>query len=95
MSQAQHPARPSQDMGRFVHEVIRGLVDRPEDIVLEEHIAAGAVQLTLKVHPADFGKVIGQGGKTIQAVRVLIAAVCSRLQTRYSLEVIDTPRAHP
>ena len=92
MSQVQTPARSSEEIRRFVYEAVRVLVDRPDDIVLEEHAEATAIRIRLTVHPSDFGKVIGQGGKTIQALRLLIAAACSRLHTRYVLEVIDLSR---
>ena len=92
MSQPQVSARTSEDIRRFVYEAVRVLVDRPDDIVLEEHPDVTAIHIRVRVHPSDFGKVIGQGGKTVQALRVLIAAACSRLHTRYVLEVIDIPR---
>ena len=92
MSQAQVPARTSEDIRRFVYEAVRVLVDRPDDIVLEEHPEGTAIRIRVRVHPSDFGKVIGQGGKTVQALRVLIAAACSRLHARYVFEVVDMPR---
>jgi predicted RNA-binding protein YlqC (UPF0109 family) len=93
MSQTQLPSTSSEDIRRFVYEAVRVLVNRPEDIVLEEHADSTTTQIRVIVHPSDFGKLIGQGGKTIQALRVLVAAACSRIHTRYVVEVVDKPRA--
>jgi predicted RNA-binding protein YlqC (UPF0109 family) len=51
---------------RFVYEAVRVLVDRPDDIVLEEHVEPAGIHIRLQVHPSDFGKVIGQGGSTFK-----------------------------
>lgn len=49
------------------------IVDNPEEVeVTEENISGGTVNLTLKVAAGDMGKVIGKGGKMIQAIRDLI-----------------------
>jgi len=92
MPQMPSSGKPSEDIRRFVYEAVRVLVNRPDDIVLEEDLTSENLQIRVRVHPSDFGKLIGQGGKTIQAVRVLVAAACSRLHSRCMLEVVDTPR---
>jgi predicted RNA-binding protein YlqC (UPF0109 family) len=94
MPQVLMPARSNEDVRRFVYEAVRVLVDRPDDIVIEEYATTDAMRIQVKVHPSDFGKLIGQGGKNVNALRLLITAACSRLRIRYVLEVIDVPRPH-
>lgn len=58
--------------------LVRGLVDTPEAIVIEESQEEGKTILTLHVHPDDMGKIIGKGGRIIKAVRDLIKILAAK-----------------
>lgn len=55
----------------FIEYVIKSLVTRPEDVIVERKIDEMGVLLTLKVNPADMGLVIGKRGSTARAIRTL------------------------
>jgi predicted RNA-binding protein YlqC (UPF0109 family) len=58
--------------------LVRGLVDQPEAISIEESQEEGKTILTLHVHPDDMGKIIGKGGRIIKAIRDLIKILAAK-----------------
>lgn len=58
--------------------LVRGLVDNPEAISIEEREEEGKTILILHVHPDDMGKIIGKGGRIIKAVRDLIKILAAK-----------------
>lgn len=49
--------------------IIKGIVDKPEEVEINEEENQGIVNFTIKVSPDDMGKVIGKEGKVIKAIR--------------------------
>jgi predicted RNA-binding protein YlqC (UPF0109 family) len=71
-------------------DLARMLVDEPEQVsveVVEE--ADGTVVLELSVAEGDVGKVIGRGGRTINALRTLVRAGARGEGRRVLVDVID------
>lgn len=52
--------------------VVRPLVDHPDDVEITERPTEGGVALDFKVHAKDGGRVVGRGGETIRAIRLLV-----------------------
>jgi predicted RNA-binding protein YlqC (UPF0109 family) len=64
------------DPTELLEYLAEGLVDDPEQVLVERFDEAdGRVVLELAVGPDDYGKVIGRGGRTAQALRTVISAV--------------------
>jgi predicted RNA-binding protein YlqC (UPF0109 family) len=57
--------------------LVRGIVDHPEDVHVEERSGRRGTSLNVSVHPDDMGRVIGRSGRTATALRTVIAAVNS------------------
>lgn len=70
----------------------RGLVDRPDQIELRSQPADGGTLFELKVAPEDVGKVIGRDGRTVNAIRTLLAVAAQRRGVKARLEVLDDRR---
>ncbi len=70
----------------------RGLVDRPEQVELRSTPADGGTLFELKVAPEDVGKVIGRDGRTVNAIRTLLAVAAQRRGLKARLEVLDDRR---
>jgi uncharacterized protein len=86
-------------MKDFIEFIARRLVDRPEEVEIEEVHQDDKVLLRLKVAPSDIGKVIGKRGRTAFALRILTAAVGKRQGLRVDLTIVepqtvDVPTAH-
>lgn len=77
------------DAGEIVLAVARRLVDRPERLRLERRETADGTALELLAAPDDRGKLIGRDGRTIRALRTLLAARDVRSGERHVLDVGD------
>ena len=87
---AESRAAETVNLGALVTEVVKFLVDSPEEVSVEE-IKQGShsVMLELTVAQKDVGKVIGKQGRTIRSLRNLLDAAASKLNTRATLEIIE------
>src|SRR3989344_388324 len=71
----------------FLEYVVKALVDHPESIETTRSIDQMGVLLTLVVHPDDMGKIIGKGGKTAEALRILLRVVGMKGNARVNLKI--------
>lgn len=76
-------------MKQLVEEIVKLLVDKPEDVAVTEVAGEQAVILELKVAKEDLGKVIGKRGHTAQALRTLLNAAGMKAKRRYVLQIIE------
>ncbi len=75
------------DVRRALSRVVRLLVDRPDDVGVEEESRPQGLTLKLRVAPEDLGQVIGRQGRTARALRSLLAERGGREGARVELEV--------
>ena len=73
----------------LIEYLARGLVDRPEEVAVDEVDEPDALVLELKVAEADLGKVIGKQGRTAKALRTVLAAASSKTRRRVVLEILE------
>lgn len=79
-------------MKPLVEYIVRALVDKPEAVELRASSADGAMLYEVKVAPEDIGKVIGRDGRTVNALRTVLAAAALKKGEKTRLEVIDDKR---
>ena len=73
----------------LVEYLARGLVDHPEQVIVDEIDEPDALVYELKVAPDDLGKVIGRQGRTAKALRTVLSAASSRSRRRVILEILE------
>lgn len=83
---------PPPDVLRLVQEIVRGLVDKPSQILIEAVTGEDSTTIRLRVDPTDTGKVIGKQGKTAHSLRVILSAVGMKYRHKYLLEILDGGR---
>ena len=89
------PAAPSSRcageklMKPLIEEIVKALVDSPEEVQIKEVIGDHAHVFELRVAKEDLGKVIGKGGAHASAIRTLMAAASGKEKKRYILEIIE------
>jgi predicted RNA-binding protein YlqC (UPF0109 family) len=67
-----------------------GLVDEPEKVSVEGfEDEDGTVVLELCVAPDDYGKVIGRGGRTAQALRTVVKAAATGEGCHVLVDIVD------
>ena len=76
-------------MRQLIEDIVRSLVDQPEQVQIKEVVGDHAHVLELRVAKEDLGKVIGKGGAHASAIRTLMAAASGKEKKRYILEIIE------
>jgi predicted RNA-binding protein YlqC (UPF0109 family) len=69
--------------------IAKSLVDKPDEVGLQEVIGEKTTVLELRVAKEDLGKVIGKQGKTDRAMRTILNATATKLKKRAVLEIIE------
>jgi predicted RNA-binding protein YlqC (UPF0109 family) len=69
--------------------IVKSLVDKPEEVKVEEEKAEDFVNLRLTVAPEDMGKVIGKQGKVIKAIRTIVRIPAIKANMRVNVELTE------
>ncbi len=73
---------------RDVAEVLaRALADEPDEVKVTESEHGGTTLIEVFLAPGDLGRVIGRQGRTVAALRMLVAATAERDGRKATLEV--------
>lgn len=73
----------------FVEQIVKQIVEKPEEIVIERTVDEMGVLITLKVSKDDMGKIIGKSGQTAKAIRVLLRVIGSKNNSRVNLKIVE------
>jgi uncharacterized protein len=79
----------SNGVKTLVEEIAKALVDSPEGVAVAEIAGEHATVFELRVAQSDLGKVIGKQGRTARSIRTLLGAVGTKLNRRFSLEILE------
>lgn len=71
----------------FLEQVVKALVEYPEDVKVDRKVDEMGVLLTLDINPADMGKVIGKQGNTAKAIRTILRVVGMKHNARVNLKI--------
>ena len=77
------------DIGAWVADMARDLVDHTEAVAVTSFEEDGVMVFELSVDAAELGRVIGRQGRTAQALRTLLEAAGARHGTYYELEIVE------
>ena len=76
-------------MKELVVEIVKALVDQPDQVTVVEIEGGHTVVLELRVAKDDLGKVIGRRGRNAQAIRTILSAASGKARKRYILEIME------
>jgi hypothetical protein len=77
-------------MRELLDFLARGLVDEPDKVSVEEFEEDdGTVVLELAVAEDDYGKIIGRGGRTANALRTVVKAAAVKDNRRVLVDIVD------
>ena len=79
----------SNGVKTLVEEIAKALVDTPTGVEVKEISGEHATVFELRVAQGDLGKVIGKQGRTARSIRTLLGAVGTKLNRRFSLEILE------
>jgi predicted RNA-binding protein YlqC (UPF0109 family) len=75
----------------FLEYVIKALVDTPSAVKIDRKVDEMGVLMTLKIDPADMGKIIGRNGNTAKSIRTLLRIVGLKNHARVNLKIEEPP----
>ena len=74
-------------MQSFLEYIVKGLVQKPEELSVTPVEKNGLTVYELRMNPADVGRIIGRDGVTINAIRSLLTAGSAKKGLHCSLEI--------
>jgi predicted RNA-binding protein YlqC (UPF0109 family) len=84
------PGSMPRSMKDLLDYLARELVDDPDAVQVEQVDDERGVLLTLRVAQDDMGKVIGRGGRTARAIRIVMKAAGMRAGIHHTgAEIVD------
>ena len=76
-------------MNAFLEYIVKGLVEKPEEVTVTPVEKNGMTIYELRMNPSDVGRIIGREGVTINAIRSLLTAGSARKGIRCTLEIVE------
>jgi len=67
----------------------KSITDNPDDVTVEESISGKTVQLGLRVHSDDIGRVIGKRGMVANSMRMILRVAAAREGKKVEMDVLD------
>jgi predicted RNA-binding protein YlqC (UPF0109 family) len=77
------------DMKGLVEILAKALVDKPEDVIVNEIAGERTSVIELRVAKEDMGKIIGKHGRNAQAIRTILAAASTKIRKNMVLEIVE------
>lgn len=62
-------------LAEALEHLVRGIVAHPEDVQVRIRELRRGRSYEVRVHPDDFGRVIGRRGRTASAIRTVLSAL--------------------
>ena len=78
-----------KEMKDLIVEIVRALVDQPDQVSVAEIVGDHTNVLELSVARSDMGKVIGKKGRNALALRTILSAASGKAGKRYILEILE------
>lgn len=75
-------------MKELIEYIVKALVDKPEEVNINETQGETAIAIEVRVAPEDAGKVIGREGRIINALRTVAKAAGAKEQKRVTVEIL-------
>ena len=77
-------------MKELLEYLARSLVEHPDEVTVEQFDEDdGTLVLELSVGEDDYGKVIGRGGRTANALRTVVKGAAVKENRRVLVDIVD------
>lgn len=81
--------QPNSELAKLIDTIARALVDKPDEVSVNEVVGENTTVLELSVAKEDLGKIIGKQGRTAQSIRTVLNGASTKLRKRTVLEIIE------
>ncbi len=75
-------------MKKILIDIASAIVDKPEEVKVNERMDGDVLHLELSVAPDDMGKVIGKGGRIAKAIRTVMKASSTKNNQHIVVDII-------
>lgn len=76
-------------MKDLVEFLVSELVSEPDEVRVTETADDRGMRFAVEVAPGDMGKVIGKGGRTAKAIRMVVRAAAARHDAGAMVDFVD------
>ncbi len=74
-------------MKQLLVDIVKPIVDNPDEVVVVERTSGDMTVLELTVAKSDIGKVIGRGGKIAKSIRNVVRAAATKENKRVIVDI--------
>ena len=75
-------------MKKILIDIASAIVDKPEEVRVNERMDGDVLHLELSVAPDDMGKVIGKGGRIAKNIRTVMKASSTKNNQHIVVDII-------
>ena len=75
------------DLIRLLEDMVRAIVENPDEVKVTQEISDDNIVLTLKVAESDMGMVIGKHGNIARAIRTVTKAAAKLADKKVTVEI--------
>jgi predicted RNA-binding protein YlqC (UPF0109 family) len=75
------------DLKQVLTDIVKLIVDHPDEVIVTDSTNGDAVNLTLTVAQSDMGMVIGRNGRIAKAIRVIMKAAANFDGKKVNVEI--------
>ncbi len=81
--------QPPGELAKLIEAIAKALVDKSDEVSVNEVVGENTTVLELKVAKDDLGKIIGKQGRTARSIRTVLNGASTKLRKRTVLEIIE------
>ncbi|RJQ37108.1 KH domain-containing protein [Candidatus Microgenomates bacterium] len=79
-------------MKKTLQHIVSLIIDKPEDVKIEEKEENDMTNFTISVPKEEMGKVIGKEGKVIRAIRNVMRIPAIKQGKRINISLLEQPQ---
>ena len=76
-------------MKELIEKIAKVLVDKPDEVKVNEVLSGSTSVLELKVAKDDMGHVIGKNGRIADAIRTILRGAEKKVNRKFILDIIE------
>ncbi|MBO4375130.1 MAG: KH domain-containing protein [Lachnospiraceae bacterium] len=76
-------------MKELVEVLAKALVEKPDEVVVNQTEDSDSITVELQVAQSDMGKVIGKSGRIAKAIRTVVKAASAKTDKKVNVEIVQ------
>ena len=76
-------------MRELVERIVKQIVDNPDKVEVKQVGSGGTIVLEVSTAKEDLGKIIGKGGRVVNALRVIVGTAAGQRGKKAVVEILE------